>query len=59
TWGLADSAVELYRQQELDKLVGHFFDRAMCYMAEGYERARQNAEEAEPVRATPGTFVFP
>jgi hypothetical protein len=59
-WALADSAVELYRQQELDRLVGHFFDRAMCYAVEGYERARQNAEQAEPVRATPRkTFVLP
>jgi hypothetical protein len=46
-WALADSAVELYRQQELDRMVEQFFDRAMCYAAEGYERARQNAE---PVR---------
>lgn len=59
-WALADSAVELYRQQELDRLVGHFFDRAMCYAAEGYEHARQNAQGAEPVRGTPrNTFVLP
>lgn len=59
-WGLADSAVELYRQQELDRIVDQFFDRAMCYAAEGYERARQNAERAEPVRTTPrNTFVLP
>ncbi|HXW54391.1 MAG TPA: hypothetical protein VEJ67_01490 [Candidatus Cybelea sp.] len=36
-WALSDSAVELYRQQELDRLITHFFDRAMCYAAEGYE----------------------
>jgi hypothetical protein len=36
-WGLADSAIELYQQQEFDRLVGHFFDRAVCYAAEGYE----------------------
>jgi len=35
--GLADSAIELYQQQELDRLIGHFFDRAVCYAAEGYE----------------------
>jgi len=34
----ADSAVELYRQQELDRLIGQFFDRAVCYAAEGYQR---------------------
>jgi hypothetical protein len=59
-WALADSAVELYRQQELDRMVAQFFDRAMCYAAEGYERARENAERAEPVRATlRNTFVLP
>jgi hypothetical protein len=36
--GFADSAVELYQQQEFDRIVGHFFDRAVCYTAEGYER---------------------
>jgi hypothetical protein len=39
-WALSDSAMELYRQQELDRLIGHFFDRAMCYAAEGYEHIR-------------------
>ncbi|HTZ72450.1 MAG TPA: hypothetical protein VMB47_00885 [Candidatus Aquilonibacter sp.] len=34
--GLADSAVELYQQQEFDRVIGHFFDRAVCYTAEGY-----------------------
>ena len=34
---LADSAVELYRKQEVDRLISHFFDRAACYTAEGYE----------------------
>lgn len=35
---LADSAVELYQQREFDRIVAHFFDRAICYAAEGYER---------------------
>lgn len=35
---LADSAMDLYRQQEFDRLIGQFFDRAACYTAEGYER---------------------
>ena len=35
----ADSAIELYRKQELDQLIGQFFDRALCYTAEGYQRA--------------------
>ena len=37
-YALADSAMELYQQQELDRLIGHFFDRAVCYTAAGYER---------------------
>lgn len=36
-WGLADSAIELYQQKEFDRIVDHFFDRAICYTAEGYE----------------------
>jgi hypothetical protein len=35
---LADSAIELYQQQELDRLIGRFFDRAVCYTAASYER---------------------
>jgi hypothetical protein len=37
---MADSAIELYRRQELDRLIGHFFDRALYYTAVGYERSR-------------------
>jgi hypothetical protein len=37
-YALADSAMELYQQQELDRLIGHFFDRAVYYTAAGYER---------------------
>ena len=37
TYGLANSAMELYQQQELDRLIGHFFDRAVCYTAASYE----------------------
>ncbi|MGH9685925.1 MAG: hypothetical protein ACRD5K_02405 [Candidatus Acidiferrales bacterium] len=35
---MTDSAIELYRRQELDRLIGHFFDRAAYYTAVGYER---------------------
>lgn len=34
---LANSAMELYRRQELERLIGQFFDRAVCYAAEGYQ----------------------
>ncbi len=36
---MADSALDLYRRQELDRLIGHFFDRAVCSTAAGYERS--------------------
>lgn len=38
TYALTDSAMELYRQKELDRFIGRFFDRAICYAAEGYAR---------------------
>jgi len=37
--GLVDSAVEIYQEQELHRLVGHFFDMAIFYTVQGYERA--------------------
>jgi hypothetical protein len=48
-YALADSAMELYRQQELDRFISRFFDRATCYAAEGYARSagfhgRQNVQ---------------
>jgi hypothetical protein len=36
--GLVDSAMDLYQQQEFVRLINHFFDRAVCYTGEGYER---------------------
>jgi hypothetical protein len=35
---LADSALELHREQEIYRLIGRFFDRAACYAAEAYGR---------------------
>jgi hypothetical protein len=35
--GLMDSAVELYQEQELRRLVGSFFDRAIYHTVRGYE----------------------
>jgi hypothetical protein len=34
----ADSALELHREKEIYRLIGCFFDRAVCYAAEAYER---------------------
>jgi hypothetical protein len=39
TCGLMDSAVELYQEQELQRLVGRFFDRAVYHTVRGYEHA--------------------
>lgn len=36
--GLGTSAMELYQEQELHRLVGHFFDKAIYYTVKGYER---------------------
>jgi hypothetical protein len=36
--GLVDSAMDLYQEQEFVRLIAHFFDRALCYTAQGYER---------------------
>jgi hypothetical protein len=38
TRGLVDSAVELYQEQELHRLVGRFFDRAVFHTVRGYEQ---------------------
>ena len=38
TRGLVDSAVELYQEKELQRLVGRFFDRAVYHTVRGYER---------------------
>jgi hypothetical protein len=46
---LADSAMELYRQQEFDRLIGRFFDRAACCAAEGHER-EANLHERQSVK---------
>jgi hypothetical protein len=35
---LVDSAVELYQEQELHRLLGQFFDKAIYYTARAYER---------------------
>jgi hypothetical protein len=44
--GLVDSAVELYQEQELQRLVGRFFDRAIYYTIRGYESVVAERETA-------------
>jgi hypothetical protein len=48
--GMVDSAVQLYQEQELQHLIGRFFDKAVYYTARGYERARRaRPMDEEPV----------
>lgn len=42
--GFLRGPVEIYGEMELLRLLDQFFDRAICYVAEGYERA--STEEA-------------
>ena len=35
--GLVGSAVELYQEEELQRLIGRFFDKAVYFTARGYE----------------------
>ena len=46
----ADSALELHREQEIYRLIGRFFDRAVCYAAEAYER-EASIQRDDPVAA--------
>jgi hypothetical protein len=38
--GLVDSAVQLYTEEELQLMIGHFFDKALYYTVKGFEEAR-------------------
>jgi len=38
--GVVTNPVELFGEMELFRLVDQFFDKAVCYMAAGYEHAR-------------------
>ena len=46
--GFFRNPIELYGEMELLALVDQFFDRALCYMAEGYPPDRVSPEIAEP-----------
>jgi hypothetical protein len=48
--GLADSAVDLYQEQELHRLLGHFFDKAIYYTVRAYEREASLQEAAGAVK---------
>ncbi len=40
--GLVDSAVQLYLEEELNLMIGRFFDKALYYTVKGYEGARHS-----------------
>ena len=42
--GLVDSAVDLYQEQELHRVLDHFFDRAIYYTVRAYEQAAKFQE---------------
>ena len=44
--GLVDSAVEIYQEQELHRLVGRFFDRAIYHAVRGYEHEAAHRRQA-------------
>lgn len=50
--GFLRSPVEIYGEMELLRLLDQFFDRALCYATEGYERDTCNAR-AEHFSHTP------
>jgi hypothetical protein len=48
--GLVDSAVDLYQEQELHRMLGHFFDKAIYYTVRAYERAANLQEVSAGVQ---------
>ncbi|MBV9180151.1 MAG: hypothetical protein JO356_02475 [Acidobacteria bacterium] len=46
--GLMPSPIELYGEMELLCLLDHFFDRALCHLAEGYEQEQQKTPLPQP-----------
>ena len=48
--GFLRGPLEIFGEMELLRLLDQFFDRALCYCAEGYEQAKR--EMVSPVRAS-------
>jgi len=49
--GLVDSAVDLYQEQQLQRSLGQFFDKAIYYTVRGYEGAMAPSRTASPAVA--------
>jgi hypothetical protein len=50
--GLVESVVELYQEEELNELVGRFFDKAVYYTVAGYEM--ENSQRPAAVYSSRG-----
>ena len=48
--GLVDSAMDLYQAQELHRVLGQFFDKAIYYTVRAYERAASLQEATGAVK---------
>ncbi len=44
--GIRQTTMEVYAEEELEHLLGRFFDKMIYYMVRGYEVARRHAEVA-------------
>lgn len=59
--GFLRNPIELYGEMELLSLLNQFFDRALCFMAEGYEHARTSGKLDNPRKKyaefNPAAFV--
>jgi hypothetical protein len=53
--GFLRNPIELYGEMELLSLLNQFFDRALCYMVEGYEQSTRSLGP-EPVRTKQREF---
>ena len=45
--GFLRNPIELYGEMELLSLLNQFFDRALCYMVQGYEQSRPSAPQQQ------------
>ena len=51
--GLGSSAMELYQVQDLHRMLGSFFDKAIYYAVSGYEHAANLRETTGVVHGAP------
>jgi hypothetical protein len=56
--GFLRNPIELYGEMELLSLLDQFFDRAICYMAEGYQQSAPAGKEARKKQAEFNAAAF-